>query len=408
MEDKIMSEKELFQDQGITGENGTIPVGLNPEEVNTDEAIEASLESAQNDAAAMELNAIENETNTEITNEIHELLVKGENLDDMSYIELKALINQVKKSLNDLKTAESLITTFHSMSGTEQDPLSVKIEVASAIKNKDTGLDADFTKFEKQLPELQLALVELEEKVTAKIAERYSDKTATVSFLTEEMCNTLTRTLNDISANPGDDMVAANERYRYVLFKRDLYRRRFANVFFFLKYIAMRNTTELRKTLQYISNMYEKNFKEVKESLARIYPAPQLAAFETALQKKCGWTKMDTVTLFSFIYRIMSKPAHTTIEYGRGVIVNIMIMNINDIYAGLWDNENGQLNADGEDIFGMMKYVLAFLHRDFASVEEYVYAHGYNRCDWEAMYASVSLDYNKVDLEPLVNPSNLI
>lgn len=277
------------------------------------------------------------------------LKVPKEEIDEYTYIELKNVLLSIKDAKDQLHTLDLLRASFNSLSEIAGD-----IATASVLHNNDLN-DVSIEKYDDAAKEMKESLESLETYINETLSKKYPDTTKLfTSFLTKEMVRTLDRKYESLRKeldsltgleNPDTDKIEKVKKSiddNYV--QRTIYNDRANAVHYFLDELLKNNSCpyrkEIRKVKQYTKNIYEKTFVDTKKELCKYFSSKNLTIFDRAMKELCQLPLLTRVQIFVLFNRIMSRLRfHSRSDITLYTAMKVIIMNLNDIYVGLWDED---------------------------------------------------------------------
>ena len=264
-----------------------------------------------------------------------------DNIKSLSYIELRDFLARLRKEHETTKALSHVMTCVNTMSGMYGDTLNT-ININSkldSLKTEGTNLRNSMSEYTEQFKRL--------ENICISELEKYKDTKLTTSFLSNEYIKSIEHNIEHqkhlCNSSDNEDYISncKIEKYQKQI---ELYKNRQNIIEYFLNETYAKNKKYIRKVNQYLGGMPEKTFNTTKKNLCKFISEEMLSVFEHEMRK---FYKMDDtrkpvddkiVRLFVFFYMILDKYSHT--QGIHSTIISIIVLNVNDIAAGLFDIEN--------------------------------------------------------------------
>lgn len=287
------------------------------------------------------------------------LNITKEELDNYTYIELKNTALSIKDAVKQLDTLESLRRSLDTLAGmakyrpgdSDRTYLPKDIATASILSRIDDTKDFDLEKYDEEVKQLKESLSFLQKYVDERIEKDYStENTKKSSFLTKEMLQTLDNSaarlnkellsIKDVEGKE-KERKELQDRLDHNFVQKFLYEDRANAVKYFMD--ALRSgsyTSEIRKTKQHTRSMYEKTFIQTKKKLDMYFPKNNLIVFDRMMKDQCKLSLSVRVRILVLFERLISRlHIRTRNDSILKISMHIIIANLADIYANLWDED---------------------------------------------------------------------
>lgn len=338
------------------------------------------LESKQKEAVVAELNASNTqEESLDFSENLNRMIqLMKDRIKTSTYIELKGFINELDGSEKSLENIKFLWNAANAM-----DSIANKVTSASLIKNNNSGYMDHMDKFYAESDLIKKEFEKLREEIQKELDVRYGDKEPTTKFLTQETITGLLHSIVDIAKKESPDIKlntpeeivkfaknSGNIKIRLLLSKMILFERRefivaeLIDKILFAR-IGHSHLRDLRKVKQFLRGNYNETFRKTQNGLVLEsgYSVKQLSIFEKGVLEYTKYTETETITFFTWLKRSIFDRDYKTefINLDREVI-NILIMNVIDIKAGIWKDE--EMKLTGEQFMKSVEVLFQVFEKD--------------------------------------------
>lgn len=318
---------------------------------NTIEGIKYSMETSAKETGINMISDVQS-----MSNDIYAKI--EEEIDDMTYLELKELDRQLKSEIKSIKNAigiaNSALVMANSFGALGSDALMAKMSLANLIGDK--SIDDFKEKGDILIRELDKSL----NLVTETLNSQYKDTVVTSKFFTSQMVLSIGRKIKHIKENDKNvDEDTKKEAIELLLKQSVIYNNRDhlwdnVNEFLLKPYGRL-----IRKSKQFCRNLPDSAYDNTKKSLSHAFDEKRMAAMEYTIIKY--WNNPNTIVpFFTFLSMIIERSNSSTEFTIAHTFITVMIMNACDMVSKIWDYDVSEEEySEGlkklEDVFTIVK-----------------------------------------------------
>lgn len=267
----------------------------------------------------------------------------NENIKNLTYIELRNFISRIRSEKKSAKALFNTMTLCSTMSdiynGNYTNHILKKINDnrLDSLKLEGKNIQDSISEYSKQFDRIEQACNEE--------LKKYNDIVLTSSFLSREYVKTIN---HNVEYEKSKSCASECEKYerdaKLSIYEKqvELYQNRQSIIDYFMNVTYANNKKYFRKARRYLKGMMTKTFNTTKKNLCRFISEDMLGVFEHEMRKAYdagdayGTDEDKIIRLFVSFYMILDRH----ISEIDNTIISIIVLNVNDIAAGIFDIEN--------------------------------------------------------------------